>query len=355
MAHPEPSSQRPPIGTAILNLLPRDNSVLRLLLIVAAIALFFSLTNPGTFPTMRNVRSMAFQSSEIGILAVAIALTMLTGGIDLSVNAVANLCGILAGMLLTSMAPPGSPAEQAGLAVLLALGVAIGVGVGCGLINGLLVSRVNMPPILATLGTMTLFQGIGTGITGGSTIFGIEAFQVIGNTEIMGLPLPLLIFVGAAFLIAVMLSKTRFGFELYMLGANPVAARFSGINNAAVLLRTYAISGTLAAIAGIVVLGRTNSANVNFGGSYVLLAIVIAVLGGVNPSGGAGRIVGVALAVIALQLLSTGLNMLLAQYAGANFFKEFAWGLLLLLVLLGDQYFARRRQSGGGRSRRVRE
>jgi simple sugar transport system permease protein len=148
--------------------------------------------------------------------------------------------------------------------------------------------------------------------------------------------MPLLIFALAAIFFALLLNRTAFGLRLVLLGTNPTAARFSGINSQRVLIWTYVLSGVLAAIAGIIFLGRNNSAKSDYATSYVLQAILVAILGGVNPYGGFGRVGGVVLAVLGLQFLSTGFNMLLLTYSGSNFFKEFAWGLLLLLVMVID-------------------
>jgi simple sugar transport system permease protein len=322
-----------------------DGTALRLFVIVIALFALFSLLRPDAFPTARNLQSMAFQASEIGILAIAVALTMLTGGIDLSINSTANLTAILAGLILTNL---GATPEGAPIAIILAFLIALIIGPLCGAFNGWLIAYVGLPPILATLGTLTLYQGIGTVITKGAAVFGIPQFQFIGNGEIIGIPFPFLIFLLIAALIGVVLNGTKYGFEVYMLGTNPVAARFSGINNRRVLMRTYIISGLLSALAGLVILGRTNAARVDFGESYILLSIMICVLGGISPSGGRGRIFGVVLALIALQFLSTGMNMALFQSSGANFFKEAAWGATLLIVLLVEYFAARGRRRKPG-------
>ncbi len=322
--------------------LSREGNILRLLIIVVLLFALFSLLRPDTFPTGRNMRSMVFQASEIGILALGVALTMLTGGIDLSINSTANLTGILAGLVLTALVPEDAGAAQIAFAVVLALIVGTLTGLLCGLFNGFLVAVVEIPAILATLGTLILYEGIGTAITEGASVFGQEALNFVGSGDVLGIPVPLILLLAATALLTFVLNSTRYGFEVYLLGTNPLAARFSGINNTSVLIRTYAISGLLSALAGIVILGRTNAAAVDFGGSYVLLAVLIAVLGGIDPYGGSGRLVGVLLALIALQFLSTGLNMVLFQLSGANFFKEFAWGALLLLVLLMNYYIDKR-------------
>ncbi len=322
--------------------LSKEGDVLRLSIIVVLLFALFSVLRSDTFPTVGNMRSMVFQASEIGILALGVSLTMLTGGIDLSINATANLVGILAGTILTAMIPEGAGTGQIAFALVVALSVGTLTGLVCGLFNGFLVAVVGIPAILATLGTLILYEGIGTAITDGASVFAQEALSFVGNGDVIGIPVPLILLLAATGVLTFILNRTRFGFEVYLLGTNPLAAKFSGIDNTRVLIKTYALSGLLSALAGIVVLGRINAASVDFGGSYVLLAVLIAVLGGIDPYGGSGRLLGVLLALIALQFLSTGLNMVLFQLSGANFFKEFAWGLLLLLVLLLNFYIAKR-------------
>jgi len=331
-----------------------DSTVIRLSVIVVLLFIGFSIARPDAFPTTRNMQSMAFQGSEIGILAIGVGVTMLTGGIDLSITAMANLTAIVAASVLSAIGTDVSP-EQAQLAVVVALGAATFVGLLCGMFNGFLVAYVGIPPILATLGTLTLFQGIGTVITEGQAVYGIPEYTFIGTSQIGVVPIPFIIFLVVAGIVGLILSSTRYGFETYMLGTNPVAARFSGINSRRVLMLTYTMSGVLAAIAGAIILGRTNAIRIDFGQSYILLTIMIAVLGGINPMGGSGRVIGVVLAVIAIQFLSTGMNMMLFQSSGANFFKEAAWGMLLLLVLLIDyttvRYRNRRRLGGSGKTK----
>ncbi len=339
--HPSPDrSLSARISTSVKK---TDANLLRLWIAVIAIFIIMGIARPDAFVTVRNMQSMAFQASEIGILSIAIMVSMLSGGIDLSVVSTANLAGILAGLVLTALAPAEAGAGQIALAMGLAFLVAAVVGFLAGTFNGFLIATMGLPPILATLGTLLIYKGIGTGISKGSTIFGIEQSQFIGNGTIMSIPFPLILLAVVALIVAFILRRSRFGLRLYMLGTNPMAARFSGINNRQILMRSYILSGMLAALAGIVILGRTNGANVDFGGSYILLSILIAVLGGVDPYGGSGKVIGVILALVALQFLSTGLNMLLFRSSGANFFKEFAWGALLIIVLLVNFYSHRRK------------
>lgn len=315
----------------VLGVMARDGNLMRLLGITVLVFATMSLLRPDLFFTIDNLSSMAFQFPEFGLLAIAIMITMLTGGIDLSVVGIANFSGILAALVLTRMIPPEAGPVQVALYSVLAVGVSLLTGVVCGLLNGFFVANVGIPPILATLGTMQLYTGIAIVITQGAAVYGFPGpINFIGNGSLWSLPVPFLVFAGFALAFALMLNKTAFGFKLYLMGTNPTASRFSGINNTRLLIQTYVLSGIMAAAAGFVVLARTNSAKADYGSSYTLQAILIAVLGGVNPSGGFGTVFGLVLAILSLQFLSSGFNML----RFSNFFKEFVWGAVLLLVMV---------------------
>lgn len=305
----------------------------RLALIAIVVFALMSALAPGNFLSVQNLSSMAFQFPEFAILALAMTITMLTGGIDLSVVGIANLSAIIAAMILTSTTGGAD-------LVLLAYLVAIGVGLVAGLFNGVLVASLGLPPILATLGSGLIFTGIAIALTGGSAMMGFpEATAWIGNSTILGIPTPLILFALLALMISALLTRTGFGVKLRMLGANPLAARFAAINITSVLIRVYVLSGALAAIAGMVVMSRANSAKADYGSSYLLLAVLIAVLGGVNPYGGYGKVVGVVLAVLTMQFLSSGLNMV----GVSNFARELIWGSLLIFVMIVNTWRAKGR------------
>lgn len=323
-----------------------DNAILRLLLIAIIIFVAFSLFLPGKFLTIRNMQSMAVQFPEFGILAIAIMVTMLSGGIDLSVVGAANLSAIFAALVMTRLGGAEGAMLAPAVAIPLAMIAALVVGGLCGLFNGYCVSRIGITPILATLGTGSLYTGLSYVITGGPAITTTQ-LAVLGNSAIGGVPIPVIIFLVLIALFALILNKTTYGFNVYMLGTNPTAARFSGINSDKVLMQTYLLAGLLAAVAGIVFVARTNSAKPDFGGSFILLTVLIAILGGVSYTGGVGSVGGLVLAILCLQFLSTGLNMLMLQLSGSSsaiFFRQFAWGALLLIVMVVDYYSEQRRQ-----------
>ncbi len=313
-----------------------NSHVMRLLLIAIIIFIAFSLLLPGKFFTVGNLQSMAVQFPEYGILAIAIMLTMISGGIDLSVVGAANLSSIMAALVLTRLAGEGGAGMSLLIVMPLAMIVAVITGSLCGLVNGFLVARVGITPILATLGTMSLYTGFSYVVTGGPAITTTQ-LAFIGNGTVLGVPIPAILFVVLALIFALILNRTSLGFNIYMLGSNPAAARFSGINSIGVLVRTYWLAGVLAGIAGIVFLARANSAKADYGESFVLLSVLISILGGVSYTGGFGTMSGLVLAVLCLQFLSTGLNMLMLSLSGSSaaiFFRQFAWGALLVLVMV---------------------
>ncbi|PID56422.1 ABC transporter permease [candidate division KSB3 bacterium] len=330
-----------------LDLLNRDRNLVQLFVIAVVVFVLMSVLNPGKFLTLRNFESMSFQFPEFGILAIAMMISMLTGGIDLSVVGIANFAGILAALLLTNWIPEDASHGLIAAYIFMAILVAIITGITCGLLNGFLIAWAEIPPILATLGTMQLFTGVSIVITKGYAVTTYpEQFLYLGNGLLGIFPLPFLIFAFLALLFACLLRKTRFGITLYMMGSNPTASRFSGVNNSIMLMKTYMITGCLAGIAGLVMIARTNSAKADYGASYILQSVLIAVLGGVNPSGGFGTILGIVVAILSLQFLSSGFNMLRFN----NFAKEFTWGVFLLFVMVFNHVMTVRRAKRAARA-----
>jgi simple sugar transport system permease protein len=238
------------------------------LLAFLVVFVLIALLNPRQFLTLTNIQQMAFQLPEFGVLALAMMVVMLSGGIDLSIISTSTLSGIAAAVTLLSVASSGNldlslmlKGIMAGegsaaatirqmpfdprmlLLILLTVGAALAAGALCGLLNGVLIAVVRIPPILATLGTMKLFEGVSFVITKGSPITGFPGpFLFLGSGTVLHVPMPLIVFAVCAAAIAVLLQKRPLGFAIYAVGMNPIAARFSGIRNRSVLLRTYLLS-----------------------------------------------------------------------------------------------------------------
>jgi len=306
--------------------------------IMAAVLVLMVMLNPGSFLTIGNLQGMAFQLPELGILTLGMMVVMITGGINLSIIATANMSGITAAMILKGM--EGSPAVTALLAAA-AAGMAVASLIG--LLNGVLVAYIGITPILATLGTMTLFNGIAIVVTKGYVISGFsDPVLFIGNGTLLAVPFPLMLFALAAFIMAVILKKTRTGFNMYMLGSNAVAAKFSGVSNAKVLIMTYLISGMYSGAAALVMISRFNSAKSGYGNSYLLVTILASVLGGVSSEGGFGKVSGVVMALITLQLLSSGFNLLRVS----SFMTTAIWGFIMIAVMVIDYLIDNRKKRG---------
>ena len=311
----------------------RDPNILRLLIMLIFVFVLMTVLRPNQFATMADFNSMMRQFPEYGIMAIGISLTMITGGIDLGVVGTANLSAIVAAKYLIGMVPRGSPQPVVVPHLIVAVLLALAVGLACGAFAGLLISRFNIPAILATLGTQQLFTGIAIGITNGRPQSGLPIlYSRIGNMQFFNfVPISFVLFAVVAAGIGLMLSKTRFGTHMYMLGTNPRAARYAGLNNMVITIRTYMLSGLLSSVAGLIMMARANSAKADYGAPYTLQCVLIAVLGGIDPNGGFGTITGVTMAILILQFLSSGLNMFNNI---SNFYRDVIWGGVLILVLV---------------------
>ena len=300
----------------------------RLVLLLAALVVTFGLMLGDRLFTGASLRSMAFQLPELGILSLAMMVPLLSGGLDLSIISTANLVALTIAFIMRSMVPadPGVAWAAWQFAAVLA-GLALAVAIGA--VNGLLIAYLEVSPILTTLGAMTLVKGVSIGLTHGDVLSSFPAPIVyVGNGSIARVPVVVLIFVGVAAVMALLLNRTPFGQTLPMLGSNEAATRYSGIDTRRMLVRVYVLSSLLAAIAGIVMMARFNSANAAYGESYLLVTILAAVLGGVSPSGGFGKVAGLVLALVILQLISTAFNLLnLSQFLTLGI-----WGGTLIAV-----------------------
>ena len=304
----------------------RNGSLLRLLatgLVVLVIMLV--LTGPSRFLSAKSISAMMLQMPELGILTLAVTFALFLGGIDLSVVSTANLSGIIAAMLAVQLSKNGM--DSVGV-VLLSYAAALAVGCVCGLLNGIVISRTGVPAMLATLGTMEVYKGIGLILTDGSAVTGLpSAYGFLGSASLGSIPLIMIIFVLAIIVAAVTMRRRRFGLEVYLLGTNEKAAEFSGIDHVKVAIKAFVCSGMLAAAAGIIISSRVMTAKADYGSSYILQCLLVAILGGISPFGGFGNVAGILIAIVTLQMLSSGFNML----RFSSYQKLAVWGAILIL------------------------
>jgi simple sugar transport system permease protein len=310
---------------AILQKLKTNEGILFVIFIAAFILM--SALSPGRFLSRGNLLSMAYQLPEFGILSLSMMLVIVSGGINLSLTYMATLSMIVGGLAMASITQSGGPAAMAllaGLSLMLALAIL------CGALNGFVVVYLGVTPMIATLGTSTLFEGISLNITKGGAISGFPMeFIEIGNGTFLGIPIPMIIFILVIIGMHLFLESSGFGSAIYMTGSNPKVSRYSGINVRKVLFGVYAVAGLLAAIAGILMASRYNSAKESYGSSYLLQSVAASVLGGTDINGGEGKIVGTIIAVMIIQVISSGLNI----FGFNRYLTNIVMGGILLLVL----------------------
>lgn len=316
----------------------KNRHVFQLIAVMVLWMGFMALTKFGKYYTLINFQTMASQFPEFGLMSLGIMLCMITGGIDLSAVSVANLSTILIAFLLKAVM--GADGSLPGYAIPLAFLAGPALGAAMGALNGLLVARVRIPPILATLGSGELFMGIALVLTNGNAVSKLPvAYAGAVNNKLFGLiPVQLIVFAAAALMIWFLMARTTYGTKLYLLGTNEKAARYSGLKTESLLIRTYLLSGACAALGGLIMLANYNSARANYGGVYTLQCILIVVLGGVSPAGGKGRISGVVLAILLLRMLETGINRF-PQIS--SYYISLIWGAVLLLVMMLDYFIQR--------------
>ena len=319
------------------------SDTLILLIALGVFILVMAGLNGAQFFKIQNIQSMAFQMPELGILSLAMMITMLTGGINLSIIASANLTSIIIALVLSRLLGSDMSAGGSAGSLLLAIGAGLLVSVLIGLLNGFLIAYIEVSPILATLGTMILVKGISIVLTKGYVISGFPPFiRFIGNEKFLGIPVPMIIFFFCAALMALILIRTRLGVCIHMLGSNATACHFSGVDNRKVLMKTYLISGFYTGIAAGIMMSRFNSAKADYGESYLLMTVLASVLGGTSASGGFGKVSGLVIALVILQVVSNGLNLMRVN----NFLTTAIWGGILILVMVANYYFGRQNNNG---------
>ncbi|MCX7890243.1 MAG: ABC transporter permease, partial [Rhodobacteraceae bacterium] len=260
-----------------------------LLLVVAG----FALTAP-RFLSAANFDSIAYQLPELGLLTLAMMIPIISGGLNLAIIYTANMAGLTLAWVLNTHGGPDAGILWA------VVGTVAGVGVGAlsGLVMGLVIAYTGAHPILVSLSMMIFLRGLGEFLTRGGDISGFpEYLKPVGHGAILGIPTPLILFLLAALAWHILLSRTRHGFAVYMIGSNIEATRYSGINTRRTLTLIYTLSGAMAALAGLLMLTRFNSVRVGHGEALLLVTVLACFLGGVDPFGGFGRVLPVVIAL----------------------------------------------------------
>lgn len=308
------------------------------------LVIVFSATSTAFF-TVGNALTVALQVTSIAILGIGATCVIITGGIDLSVGSILALSGVVAALIV----------KNGGFPVWFGMLAGILVGTLCGFINGIAVTRLRLPPFIATLGMMMVARGVALQITGARAVSGLgQDFGVLGNGALFrierigddgfpnvtfpGIPYPVVLMVALAIVVSLMLTRTVLGRHIYSVGSNAEAARLSGVNVTRVTLFTYMLSGTMAGLTGCILMSRLVTGQPNEGIMYELDAIASAVIGGTSLIGGVGTISGTAIGAFVIGIMRNGLNM----NGVSAFTQQIIIGLVILVTVWIDQLRNRR-------------
>jgi ribose/xylose/arabinose/galactoside ABC-type transport system permease subunit len=292
----------------------------------------FALLSPYFF-TPDNLLNVSLQASITAIIAAGMTFVILTGGIDLSVGSLVAFAGIVSTTVLKTGLPPA-----AGFAAAILAGVAVGSLSGA--FAGFCITRFNIAPFIVTLATMTIWRGAAFVWTDGRPVWELPAgFAFLGTGRLLAVPVPTIIMVLTFIASHIILTRTRFGRYVYAVGGNIEAARLAGIRTWRVLVNVYILSGTLAALSGILLASRMNSGQPNAGVAYELDVIAAVVVGGTSLSGGAGSIVGTFIGAMLIAVLRNGLNLLNVN----SYIQQVIVGVVILLAVMLDQIRRRRK------------
>lgn len=304
--------------------------VKQLLTTIAAfvvICIAFTILNPN-FISISNILNVCNQVAPVAIISIGQTYVLITGGIDLSIGSNIAIGGVLC-----------CQAIVAGMPVIVGILIGLLAGTVVGIINGVLVVYGKLPPFIATLGTMMAIRGLALTITNGIPVTGLsKSFSFIGTDSWLGIPISVYIMAVCAVVFGIILAKTKSGRYTYAVGSNYDATRLSGINVNAAIIRVYAISGFLSALAGIIMAAKISSAPPSAGDSYELNAVASSVIGGASTMGGEGFIAGTIVGAFVFMTLSNGLNL-----AGiSSFLQKVVIGIVIIAAVLWDKLRSRK-------------
>ncbi|EMS74098.1 ABC transporter permease [Ruminiclostridium cellobioparum] len=306
-------------GNTTQKLLSFLNKYMLFIILIGSI-ITFSILSP-YFLTLKNFLALGLTISVIGIVCIGQTLCVLIRGFDLSVGFNAGFCGMVTAYLCANMRIP--------YIICLLLGLALGGLVG--LVNGMLITKGKINPLITTLATgFVLTGGILIVSKGYSIIVDDTQFIFLGTTKILGIPLPIIIMILLFIVFNIILKHTVFGRWIYCMGGNPTAAKIAGINIQKLEMQVYALSGVMAAFGGILLASRMGSAQTSAGSTYSLDSVAASVLGGIALAGGEGKIFGTLGGVAIIGILQNGLVMLGVRQE----YQSIATGLVLILAVL---------------------
>jgi ribose transport system permease protein len=307
----------------------RTSSVFGIILILVVMSAILAVST-SEFLTSENLLSVFRQFSFIGIMAIGAVMVIITGGIDLSVGSVFAFAGVTSAYIMAKL----------DLGVPLGLLVGMVSGLAFGLVNGLCITKLKLPPFIATLGTMSIARGLSYALTGGFPIPDLPpAFKFIGQGYLGVIPFPVILLLVLAVIFTFFLRQTVLGRRIYATGSNEEAARVSGVNTTAVKIIVFALSGVLAGIAGMATAARLGVAQSTAGAGYEMDAIAAAIIGGASVTGGVGTVFGTIIGAAIMGVLKNGLILL----SVSAYWQQTVIGVVIIAAVTFDLFRQRAR------------
>lgn len=284
----------------------------------------FVFLNPG------NLLNIARNASIFIILGIGETTTLIAKDVDLSIGSVITLTSVLAGIMMSKLGVP----------ILVAVSASLLVGITIGLINGLLITKVGLPPFIATYGMLWVVYGLAYLILKGGTLFGFpESFRYLGTGRPLGIPMPIIVMLIVFAIFYMLLNHTTLGRRFFATGANAEAAKMSGIKINQTVIIAYIISGFLAALAGLVLLAYSNGSTSTTGDAYLLPVIAVVVMGGTSLAGGDGSLTGTMIAALIMASINNGMNIL----AVPGTWQKLVVGVLIISAVLLDLWIRKKK------------
>ena len=304
----------------------KNNTMLFFLIILFILSMLFV----PRFASGGNILNVLIQVSINALIACGMTFVILSDGIDLSVGSVAALSGVVGASLIKQF-----PVASVGLSLLLIILVSVVIGGICGCVNGFCISKLNVPPFIATLAMMNVARGLAYVATDAKPVFGLPAsFGVVGLRKLGAIPVSIILMVIVLVIAYVILSKTAYGRHIYAVGSNQEVAKLTGISVMKIKFSVYIISGMLSALGGLVLASKLQNGQATAAQGYELNAIAAVAMGGTSMSGGRGGIIQTVFGLFVIGIINNALSLL----GVSSYWQTVAMGIIILIAVIMDQF-----------------
>lgn len=317
-----------------------------LLVFMVAVLLIFTVAKGNVFWKPGTWKGIIMQFPEFGVMATGTMLCFILGCIDMSFVMMGNFATICGVRYILGHVTEGMSRGQTISIFVTAILIVAMIGAIGGIINGLLISKLGIPPVIATISMQMVWLGLSTGVTNGETLSlkSVPLYAEIGHSNVLGfIPFPLFIFIIIFVIVFLLLHFTTYGKKLYMCGTNRKAARFSAINTDRMIVVTFVIADVICCIGSLLMVSTLNSAKADSGESYVMKIVLILVLAGILPDGGIGKMGNLIISILIIQIITSGVNM----FSNMNtYHASFIYAALLIVVLILSTFLSGDRRGG---------